>query len=341
MYSTSDMILECVAKKYGITPKDIKEARKKNPENYRADLILEGNKMAEEGTPPGVVCLSKIVENGDKLAVVEGIRRAEELKVVKEEAKKQGYKVVTIGVLGISQTRDNTEFGMLYDCDYLIFGRGIQDLKDMQAEIDNIISNKREIPQHWVQKYKNTKEFVVVDLETTGLSRNSQIIQIAVLKCKKQADDVVVEDKYMSRVRLVNTNLDRDTVEEVKRITGIDLTGTANEGKDIKHVLVEIEKYLLNYPVVMHNTAFDLEILNYWCQKYGMLPFTPKVLFDTKALAKYIYPASETHLETLTQKYEIQHTNPHDAENDAFVTAKVFNKLFSTKPRVTAGLVLS
>ena len=341
VYSTSDMILERVAKKYGITSKDIKEARKKDPENYRADLILEGDKMTEEGTPPGVVCLNRIVENGDKLAVIEGIRRAEELKVVKEEAKKQGYKVVTISVLGISQTRDNTEFGMLYDCDYLIFGRGIQDLKDMQAEIDNIISNKREIPQHWVQKYKNTKEFVVVDLETTGLSRNSQIIQIAVLKCKKQGNDVVIEDKYVSRVRLVNTNLDRDTVETIKRITGIDLTETANEGKDIKHVLVEIEKYLLNYPVVMHNAAFDLEIFNYWRQKYGLLPFTPKVLFDTKALAKYLYPASETHLETLAEKYGIQHTNPHDAENDALVTAKVFNKLFVSKPRVTAGLVLS
>jgi len=59
-----------------------------------------------------------------------------------------------------------------------------------------------------------------------------------------------------------------------------------------------------------------------------MLPFTPKVLFDTKALAKYLYSASETHLETLAKKYGIEHTNPHDAENDALVTAKVFNAMF-------------
>jgi ATP-dependent DNA helicase DinG len=101
---------------------------------------------------------------------------------------------------------------------------------------------------------------------------------------------------------------------------------------------VEIEKYLLNYPVVMHNAAFDLEVLNYWRQKYGMVPFTPKVLFDTKALAKYLYPASETHLETLAEKYGIQHTNPHDAESDALVTAKVFNKLFIIKPRTSSAV---
>jgi ATP-dependent DNA helicase DinG len=92
----------------------------------------------------------------------------------------------------------------------------------------------------------------------------------------------------------------------------------------------------------MHNAAFDLEVLNYWRQKYGMLPFTPKVLFDTKALAKFLYPASETHLETLAREYGVEYTKPHDAENDALVTAKVFNKLFVSNPRTSsAGSSLS
>jgi len=350
--ATSDVLVEILAQKLGIKPEDIKRARAKNPEAYRKELIQLGDNLTrkrvnwkgeveEIPTTPGEEALRKALDEGANIVVIDGIRRRSELRKIVLNIP-YGYKCIKIGVFGYSQSIDNTEHGLLYDCDYVIFSRGIQSKDEVVQEIDDILSGVKEIPQHWVQKYKNTKEFVVLDLETTGLSRDSQIIQIAVLKCKKQGRGVSVTDKYVNRVRLVNTNLDRDTVEEVKRITGIDLTETANEGKDVKHVLVEIEKYLLNYPVVMHNAAFDLEVLNYWRQKYGMLPFTPKVLFDTKALAKFLYPASETHLETLAQKYGIQHTNPHDAENDALVTAKVFNKLFVTKPRTSsAGSSLS
>jgi DNA polymerase III epsilon subunit-like protein len=350
--ATSDVLVEVLAQKLGIKPEDIKRARAKNPEAYRKELIqlgdnltrkwvnLEG-KVVEIPTTPAEEALRKALEEGANIVVIDGIRRRFELRKVVSNIP-YGYKCIKIGVFGYSQSIDNTEFGLLYDCDYVIFSRGIQSKNEVVQEIDNILSGVKEIPQHWVQKYKNTKEFVVVDLETTGLEPNSQIIQISVLKCKKQGRGVSVTDKYVTRVKLVNTNLDRDTVEEVKRITGIDLTETANEGKDIKHVLVEIEKYLLNYTIVMHNAAFDLEVLNYWRQKYGMLPFTPKVLFDTKALAKFLYPASETHLETLAKKYGVEHTNPHDAENDALVTAKVFNKLFVTNPRTSsAGSSLS
>jgi DNA polymerase III epsilon subunit-like protein len=350
--ATSDVLVEILAQKLGIKPEYIKRARAKNPEAYRKELIQLGDNLTrkrlnwkgeveEIPTTPGEEALRKALDEGANIVVIDGIRRRSELRKVVLNIP-YGYKCVKIGVFGYSESIDNTESGLLYDCDYVIFSRGIQDKKEVVQEIDNILSDVKEIPQHWVQKYKNTKEFVVVDLETTGLSRDSQIIQIAVLKCKKQGRDVSVTDKYVTRVRLVNTNLDRDTVEEVKRITGIDLTETANEGKDIKHVLVEIEKYLLNYPVVMHNAAFDLEVLNYWRQKYGMLPFTPKVLFDTKALAKFLYPASETHLETLAREYGVEYTKPHDAENDALVTAKVFNKLFVSNPRTSsAGSSLS
>jgi len=336
--ATSDILVEKLAQKLGIKPEDIKRARAKNPEAYRKELIQLGDNLTRKWvnlkgevmyipTTPGEEALRKAKDEGANIIVIDGIRRRSELRKVILDA--YGYKCVEIGVFGYSESIDNTEPGLLYDCDYVIFSRGIQSKNEVVQEIDNILSDVQEIPQHWVQKYKNTKEFVVVDLETTGLSNDSQIIQIAVLKCKKQGRGVSVTDKYVTRVKLVNTNLDRDTVEEVKRITGIDLTETANEGKDVKHVLVEIEKYLLNYPVVMHNAAFDLEVLNYWRQKYGMLPFTPKVLFDTKALAKYLYPASETHLETLAMKYGVEHTKLHDAENDALVTAKVFKAMFS------------
>ncbi len=134
--SSSDAILSRVSKLTGIAAEEIKKHRLSDHNFCRAELISEGNKMADEGYPPGVACLDMLPPSGD--VVIDGIRRAWELDETIRRAKKMGFDVFVIGVTrpSVKITKDNTESDLFNFLDYKIINdKGLEELKSAVLKI--------------------------------------------------------------------------------------------------------------------------------------------------------------------------------------------------------------
>jgi len=134
--SSSDAILNRVSKITGIPVEEIKRQRMTDHNFCRSELIAEGNKMADDGYPPGVACLDMLPSDGD--VVIDGIRRAWELQETIKRAKKMGFDVFVIGVTrpGIKSTLDNTESELFNFIDYRIINdKGLKELESSALKI--------------------------------------------------------------------------------------------------------------------------------------------------------------------------------------------------------------
>lgn len=136
--SSSDAILHRVSKLVGIPAEEIKKRRIADPDFCRLELIKEGNRMADEGYPPGVACLDMLpYEKGGMPAsgdvVIDGIRRAWELEDTINRAKKLGFCVFVIGVTrpNVNVSPDNTESKLFDFVDYKIINdKGLKELEN-------------------------------------------------------------------------------------------------------------------------------------------------------------------------------------------------------------------
>ena len=108
------------------------------------------------------------------------------------------------------------------------------------------------------------QEYVVVDLETTGLDPYSgcEIIEIGITEIK---DNQIVRNYS----RLVKP--DRMIPSLITEITGITNEMVENE-EGIETVLPRFRKFLSDRVMIAHNAKFDLKFLNYYLQKYDLEP---------------------------------------------------------------------
>ena len=136
--STSASINARVEKRLGLSAGTVIAARKVEPDNYRKDLIIEGDAMAAENYPPGVACLDII---GDKGGVIEGIRREQELADTIAAALRRGLKVTVVAITraGNEADPDNTEPGVMNRADYMIYNNS--DVASVLCQVDLIIQS--------------------------------------------------------------------------------------------------------------------------------------------------------------------------------------------------------
>ena len=164
---------------------------------------------------------------------------------------------------------------------------------------------------------RQPKEFVVFDIETTGLSpeEGNRIIEFCFLKYK----DNVLVDKMMG---LVNP-------ECLLPLKIIDLTGINNEdlvGKqNMSEYINEIITFINNQVVIGHNVMFDLKFLRSEIERCN---FETKDLnieyIDTLEMARNTIYLDNHKLETLKYYLGIQ-TTSHRADADCETTFEVYN----------------
>ena len=166
-----------------------------------------------------------------------------------------------------------------------------------------------------VSKYLKGKEFVVFDLETTGLNYLSDsIIEIGAVKIR----DGVITEIFSS---FINPQI--PIPERITKITGI----TDAHLKDALlagDVLPDFLLFCQNATLVGHNADyFDYPFLSSVSARYDIY-FDNKVL-DTIVLAKQInLPLRRFTLGDLAAYYNVQNERAHRAVSDAVTTAKVF-----------------
>ncbi|WP_125588866.1 helicase C-terminal domain-containing protein [Companilactobacillus jidongensis] len=158
--------------------------------------------------------------------------------------------------------------------------------------------------------------YAVVDLETTNANwhDNGRIIQFG---C------ALIEDGEI--VKIYNQKINPQ-VPIPSRITA--LTGLSDEdvrdSPTFEEIAPKIFKLLKNKIFIAHNVNFDFTFLNREFKRIGMNELNIKAI-DTVELSQILFPTISSYkLQDLTGYLSIQHDNPHSADSDALVTAKLF-----------------
>ncbi len=161
------------------------------------------------------------------------------------------------------------------------------------------------------------KEYLVVDIETTGLDvQKNRIIEIGAIKVKEGK-----EPELFSRLINPQTTIP-DYIVELVGITDDMVAKEATE--DV--VMEEFLKFAEELPLLGHNLKFDYGFLKTAAVRHGYT-FERKGL-DTLAIArKYMKELESRKLEELCRYFGIQDDNHHRAWNDAKVTMELYQVL--------------
>ena len=159
-------------------------------------------------------------------------------------------------------------------------------------------------------------DFVIVDLETTGLSpQYDKITEIAAIKI----EDNKIIDKFESFV-----NPEIEIPRNITRLTGI-TNQMVKDAPKTRDVLKEFLKFARSSTIVAHNANFDISFLQSHLSKNFRLSFINPTLC-TKELAKLTVPEINSKaLAALCRFFEIENLNAHRAMSDVKATYQIFN----------------
>lgn len=161
-------------------------------------------------------------------------------------------------------------------------------------------------------------EFVVIDVETTGLKpRQHRVIEIALIRYSGSAEPLVWST-------LVNPG--RRIPDYIRKLTGIDdsMVSSAPEFRSIAPTAIDV---IGDLPLVGHNVSFDLGFLNAELVRSG-LQRCVNVCIDTLPLADELLPGSRRlGLPDVARDLGISASSHHRALADAETTARVYQDL--------------
>lgn len=162
------------------------------------------------------------------------------------------------------------------------------------------------------------KKFVVVDIETTGLSPNKggRIIEIGAIKLNG-------ESKLDSFSTFINPEMPiPKSSTEIHGITD----EMVKDAPTFHQVLKDFKKFIGDDIIVAHNAKFDWDrFLLHYFRLLGIYPKNKVV--DTMVLAKVVLPASPNDsmkLEEVCERCNVELEGAHRALNDAMATADIF-----------------
>ena len=168
------------------------------------------------------------------------------------------------------------------------------------------------------------KDYVVVDVETTGLNPESDsIIEIGAIKyCLGEETE-----RFQAFVKT-----DAALSSDVTRLTGITSEDVAH-GVDIEEALNVFLDFIDYEPLVIHNAQFDLAFLKNALELCDMDEIENTVL-DTLQLARKRLPSLSSHkLEVLARYFDIDCDSFHRAIDDCAVTREVFVSLLQIEAK--------
>ncbi len=176
-------------------------------------------------------------------------------------------------------------------------------------------------------------DYVVIDIETTGLSYSCDIIEIAAIKVVNNE----IVDSYSSLIKPIPYFEADDANMEAPLYVNdyiTALTGITNEmlkdAPDIKNILPVFSAFIGNMAVVGHNIAsFDSNFLYDAFLKHLKIPFSNDCI-DTMRLFRLSFPSDAHHrLKDLAGKISFDTKNMHRALNDCVITQKGYEFLKS------------
>ncbi|HLY32540.1 MAG TPA: exonuclease domain-containing protein, partial [Ktedonobacterales bacterium] len=166
-----------------------------------------------------------------------------------------------------------------------------------------------------------TAEFVVVDVETTGLAPGyHRITEVAA---------VVVASGEQGAIFKSLVNPQRRIPQFITKFTGISERMVARAPFAVD-ILPKLSAFIGDRPIVGHNISFDLGFLSYEAERAGLGTLFPVEGIDTITLARrYIPGLRRASLDRVAATLHIPVRNRHRALADAQLTASIFALLLA------------
>ncbi|WP_317367710.1 PolC-type DNA polymerase III [uncultured Tyzzerella sp.] len=170
-----------------------------------------------------------------------------------------------------------------------------------------------------VQASKNQNledEYVIFDLETTGLNREyNKIIEIGAVKVKNGK----IIDRFSTFVN-PHEKLTKEIIE-LTSITDEMLIDAPEESE----MLPKFFEFFGDSVLVAHNAKFDMGFIKKWAERNNRI--VENTVLDTVGLSRTIFPEMSKHtLNVIAKKLDISLENHHRAVDDAEATAHIFIK---------------
>lgn len=197
----------------------------------------------------------------------------------------------------------------------------LQSEEKLLSGFSNIAKIRKGRQSSRISSKKNSilEEYVVIDIETTGLSLvENEIIEIAaILVCNKE-----IECKFQSLVKC-----ESKISSSIQELTGITNELLNEDGRELASVLVEFLKFVDNYTVVSHNAEFDYSFIRRACNQFNLPVFSNKCI-DTLSLSRRrIEDVRNYKLKTLIEYFGIETNTAHRSLADCLATHQLYEKL--------------
>ena len=164
-----------------------------------------------------------------------------------------------------------------------------------------------------IKRRSSTSRFIAVDIETTGLSNDDSIIEIAAVKFVGSE----VEEIFCSLVRS-----EKPLPANITQLTGITQSMLV-EASDPEIVFRDFVSFISNYRLVFHNASFDMRYINRYLKKYNYQ--TPSRIIDTLPIARKKLPNLSNHrLEFLIKHLGLPASSSHRAKEDSIATGRLY-----------------
>ncbi len=173
-------------------------------------------------------------------------------------------------------------------------------------------------------------EYIVLDIETTGLSfRTEKITEIGAVRVK----DGEIVDTFECFV-----NPEIPIPQKIVELTGITDEMVSN-AETIDKIMPKFLSFIGDLKLVAHNADFDVGFLKYNAENLGLTMDNEYI--DSLALSRQLFPEFKKHkLGILAEKLGIKVENAHRALDDVITLVKVFKKMLekqAEEPKKSRG----
>jgi len=172
---------------------------------------------------------------------------------------------------------------------------------------------------------------VIVDIETTGLSRyRHNITEISAIKFENGE----IIDEFTSLI-----NPDRHIPRFITKLTGID-NEMVKDAPKIQDVMGDFVNFVEDSSFVAHNAMFDFNFLNHASQKHLGKSLNNEVICTCRLARRLLPHLPNKKLGSVCEHLDVGNYQAHRARGDAIATTFVFSKFLEmTKAEEVADLL--
>lgn len=165
------------------------------------------------------------------------------------------------------------------------------------------------------------KDYTVVDIETTGLSpQTNEIIELSAIKVRegKAVENFTTLVKPQGYINSYITNLTGITNEMVKN------------APSIESVLSAFCEFIADDCIMGHNVNFDLRFIKYNVQKHLSKDLLNESVDTVKVARKFCPKLQSYKLANLANHFDIDAQGHHRALKDCEMTLNLYNKIIES-----------